>query len=60
MSASDGATWAAVREGAGHVIRDAGWLFELDIAVATTTVWEGLGVPGQSPTPSRDLWRESS
>lgn len=60
IPASDEATWAAVNEGAGHVIHAADWLFELDIVVATTTVWEGLGVPGQPPTPSRDLWRDES
>jgi hypothetical protein len=55
---ADEATWAAVREGAGHVIHDEDWLFELDVAVATTTAWTGLGVPGQPPTPARDIWRE--
>ena len=55
---ADEATWAAVRAGAGHVIHDDDWLFQLDVAVATTTVWTGLGVPDQPPMPSRDLWRD--
>ncbi len=58
VPAADGETWNAVRANAGHVIHDSDWLFEFDIESALTTVWAGLGVPGQAPTPQRVTWRD--
>ena len=58
IPADDEASWAAAREGAGHVIRDVDWLFEFLVEGALTTRWFGLGVPGQSPTNEQWVWRE--
>lgn len=55
---SDVATWSAVRKVAGHVIHDADSLFEFEIESALTTVWLGLFVEGESPTPERHVWGE--
>jgi len=51
----DEAARRAVTEAAGHEVRPADWLFQLDVEYAMTAYWEKMGQPGTYAVRKR--WR---